>query len=678
MDHDHGTSSTTSKTTLDPQNSMDVVSETEEDLHPAATNGQVSAAVTNTEEDDPNGGTWDIAMSLRARKKVRRQERTAENAAGATDPAGLEGKVTGDSGTSGGAGGRGTASDQKSADVERRSRPRQRAPPLPRNDIKIILKPKPGLAVRDLKTYEVARAIMEAAGGSAAGFKCDDMIIHLRPGSNIVIVSTALEEHGKRIEKIKHLNLNGKSHPMSTYVTTPEYLLKGVIHGINTDVTDDEIIDNICVRTQGVEVLQARRLGESKTVLLMFDGDVLPRYVYLFGGETPCVPYQPTRQYCRTCQETGHRTDVCPKAVTSQCAQCGMGDPPQDHVCKTTCAFCGGEHATGAPECQKKLKQIQSRDRPKPQQQQHRSRPNQRGNIKERWLSSERERSVTPGRSKSRSRPESKGRSSSPEARQPPPPQQKQKKLKQANKEIEVFLLLGAATEFSRTEQCCISADRSDDCTPMLLLDGHNNFTWPLGSSTLDTAISKLGAPYKPLFGDLPPGHSTDTAMEHSPVLLFQPWRPPPLSPPGHRGAAPDPEAGPVPGAARDPEAAPDPGGGPAAASPESEGGTPGTGRGRPTLPKRVAHARSEIKDMFTEIQKTVSSILTDIAGLTARVIRIEEVVGLKPPPKGHPDPHSNPNIFMDELTQLTKPDRPRPNHRHNTDTNRKEFIVWR
>lgn len=417
---------------------MDVVSETEEDLHPAATNGQVSAAVTNTEEDDPNGGTWDIAMSLRARKKVRRQERTAENAAGATDPAGLEGKVTGDSGTSGGAGGRGTASDQKSADVERRSRPRQRAPPLPRNDIKIILKPKPGLAVRDLKTYEVARAIMEAAGGSAAGFKCDDMIIRLRPGSNIVIVSTALEEHGKRIEKIKHLNLNGKSHPMSTYVTTPEYLLKGVIHGINTDVTDDEIIDNICVRTQGVEVLQARRLGGSKTVLLMFDGDVLPRYVYLFGGETPCVPYQPTRQYCRTCQETGHRTDVCPKAVTSQCAQCGMGDPPQDHVCKTTCAFCGGEHATGAPECQKKLKQIQSRDRPKPQQQQHRSRPNQRGNIKERWLSSERERSVTPGRSKSRSRPESKGRSSSPEARQPPPPQQKQKKLKQANKEIEV------------------------------------------------------------------------------------------------------------------------------------------------------------------------------------------------------------------------------------------------
>lgn len=160
-----------------------------------------------------------------------------------------------------------------------------------------------------------------------------------------------------------------------------------------------------------MEVLQARRLRGSKTALLMFDGDVLPRYVYnLFSGETSCIPYQPTRQYCRTCQETGHRTDVCPKTVTSQCAQWGMGDPPKDHVCKTTCAFCGREHATGAPEPHKKLKEIQSRDRPKPQHQQHQSRPNQQGNIKQCWLNLERKRTVTPGRSKSRSRPESRAR----------------------------------------------------------------------------------------------------------------------------------------------------------------------------------------------------------------------------------------------------------------------------
>ncbi|KAH7977926.1 hypothetical protein HPB49_003968 [Dermacentor silvarum] len=154
---------------------------------------------------------------------------------------------------------------------------------------------------------------MEFAGGSAARFKGDDMIIRLRSGSNIVIVSTAFEELRKRIEKLKQLKLKDKTHPMSAYATTPEYLLKGVLHGINTDVTDDEIMDNICVRTQRVEVLQARRLWGSKTVLLIFDGDVLPRFVYLFSGETPCIPYQPTRQYCSTCQETGHRTDVCPK-----------------------------------------------------------------------------------------------------------------------------------------------------------------------------------------------------------------------------------------------------------------------------------------------------------------------------------------------------------------------------
>ncbi|KAH7978150.1 hypothetical protein HPB49_004654 [Dermacentor silvarum] len=49
----------------------------------------------------------------------------------------------------------------------------------------------------------------------------------------------------------------------------------------------------------------------------------------------------------------------------------------------------------------------------------------------------------------------------------------------------------------------------------------------------------------------------------------------------------------------------------------------------------RVAHDRSEVKDMFTEIQKTVSSIPTAVAGLTDRVIRIEEVVGVTPAPQG-------------------------------------------
>ncbi|KAH7967340.1 hypothetical protein HPB49_024120 [Dermacentor silvarum] len=74
----------------------------------------------------------------------------------------------------------------------------------------------------------------------------------------------------------------------------------------------------------------------------------------------------------------------------------------------------------------------------------------------------------------------------------------------------------------------------------------------------------------------------------------------------------------------------------------------------------KVAHARSEIKVMFTEIQKTVSSTLTAVAGLTDRVIHIEEVVGLTPPPQGHLGPHSNSDILMDELPQTNKAGSPK------------------
>ncbi|KAH7948862.1 hypothetical protein HPB49_002824 [Dermacentor silvarum] len=232
---------------------------------------------------------------------------------------------------------------------------------------KIILKPKPALAVRDLNTYEVARAIMEAAGGSAAGFKCDYIIMRLRPDSNIVIVSTALEELEKWIEKLKQLNLNDKTNPMSAYVTTPEYLLKGVIH--------------------------ARHLGGSKTALLMFDGDVLPRYAYLFSRRDIMHPIPADEAVLQDLPGDGPPHGRLPK----------NSDKPMRTVGN-------GEHTTGAPEPHKKLKQIQSRDRPKPEHQQHRSRPNQQGNIKQCWLNLERKRTVTPGRSKSRSRPESRAR----------------------------------------------------------------------------------------------------------------------------------------------------------------------------------------------------------------------------------------------------------------------------
>ncbi|KAH7978436.1 hypothetical protein HPB49_005504 [Dermacentor silvarum] len=144
---------------------------------------------------------------------------------------------------------------------------------------------KQGLAIRELRTHEVSRAIVQACGGPA-NITGDDFWLRIRPGSNILIASTPEERTAERILNIKELELRGNRHSIDTHISTPDNLLKEVIHGLEPGTTEDELINNPRVRTQGVRILYARMLGKSRTAVLTFDGPIVPRYVYYYGGET--------------------------------------------------------------------------------------------------------------------------------------------------------------------------------------------------------------------------------------------------------------------------------------------------------------------------------------------------------------------------------------------------------
>ncbi|XP_065306760.1 uncharacterized protein [Dermacentor albipictus] len=284
-----------------------------------------------------------------------------------------------------------------SEDAAARSRPRRRAPPLPRTDMKIIIRPTPGLIVRKLQTHQVAKAIVQATGG-APTCKGDDFIVRLRHGSNIITVSTPHEATAATLMKIISLTFNGRSHPVKVYLSAPEGLLKGVVHGIDAGTGEEELMANLRVRTHGVRIVRARMLGQSQTALLHFEGPQVPRFVYYYGGEMPCRDYQPTRQLCSICRITGHRPDVCPNPTVRACNVCNHINPYAGHTCVPKCALCGGAHLTAATECNNKLKRIPPRWKststttPKTQRQ---LRPvtqsTKAADLRPRWFSSERE-----------------------------------------------------------------------------------------------------------------------------------------------------------------------------------------------------------------------------------------------------------------------------------------------
>lgn len=326
-----------------------------------------------------NDASWELVQSKRQKKKLQRQGQRKGTGTG-PDAQPHDRKSLGNA-----------TGCNKTGEVEQR-RPRRRLPPLPKNDIKIIFRPKKGLMVKSLTTHQVARAVIMACGQQC---KDEDILVRLRTGSNIIIVSTPHEETAHLVRRITRLKFAGKSYEVNAYVAAPEDVFRGVIHGVDPGTSPEELKAHLRVRTQGVTILQARMLGKSKTAVITFDGPILPKFVIYYGGELPCYQYRPTRQVCYVCFQQGHRSDVCPTPDIIVCGLCGDKNPTKDHVCELKCLICGEAHRTGSKECPERLKKA----RPKPSGE--RGRSGQRGRPRKRWFSSEGETSRSRSRSNS-------------------------------------------------------------------------------------------------------------------------------------------------------------------------------------------------------------------------------------------------------------------------------------
>ncbi|KAH7964135.1 hypothetical protein HPB51_027627 [Rhipicephalus microplus] len=247
-------------------------------------------------------------------------------------------------------------------------------------------------------------------------------LLRVHPGSNIIILSTPHEQVAGRLREINQLKIRGRIHPFNAYVADPEDVLRGIVHGLPPGTTQADLMANLRIRTQGVKIERARMLGSSKSAIITFTGDVLPRCVYFMGAEAICYPYKPTVQVCKICRSTGHRTDVCPTPNANVCYKCGTCDPTQEHECALNCAICGEEHATGDKSCKKKLKNVAPRksrvetprrqtectyaEKDFPSFEQHQQKPR-------RWFSSDREEATLQTRQASRSSSRSRSRSRS-------------------------------------------------------------------------------------------------------------------------------------------------------------------------------------------------------------------------------------------------------------------------
>ncbi|KAH7935818.1 hypothetical protein HPB52_013975 [Rhipicephalus sanguineus] len=189
-------------------------------------------------------------------------------------------------------------------------------PPLPREETKVVVRPRGGLCISKVGPSVVAEAIWGAAGLDPDGRNMDTMCPN--PLQNIMVVSTPSTENVKRYVNVEAITVAGQDHEVSAYVAAPHATCKGVIRGIPLS-DGPEVIDRKIVNAKNPLALGAKRIKSTGVIIVLFDGYKVPNYVS-YGGIL---------------------LKACRQAIQQE----------EDHVCEPICSLCGGKHLTASREC---------------------------------------------------------------------------------------------------------------------------------------------------------------------------------------------------------------------------------------------------------------------------------------------------------------------------------------
>ncbi|KAG0412042.1 hypothetical protein HPB47_010838 [Ixodes persulcatus] len=138
-----------------------------------------------------------------------------------------------------------------------------RMPVLPKQDIKIVMRPRGGLNIGEVSRFEISRAIVASA--NVSGEEVTQDVICPKKQQNIVVVSTHKRESADRYSAVRSLTINGMAPEVSAYETAPYGTVKGVIGGVPLTDTIQEINDYI-VQDYNPTAMQANHIGKTTTV----------------------------------------------------------------------------------------------------------------------------------------------------------------------------------------------------------------------------------------------------------------------------------------------------------------------------------------------------------------------------------------------------------------------------
>ncbi|KAH7953726.1 hypothetical protein HPB49_011739 [Dermacentor silvarum] len=116
----------------------------------------------------------------------------------------------------------------------------RRLPLLPKNDYKVIFRPRETFTFARWQTDQIANSIKRASNQPIRACT-QTMIVRIEPQQNIAIASVPDRDYAIKLIGIKSLQLGEKEYAVTAYAATPDNSGKGVIHGITPGTSGEHL-----------------------------------------------------------------------------------------------------------------------------------------------------------------------------------------------------------------------------------------------------------------------------------------------------------------------------------------------------------------------------------------------------------------------------------------------------
>ncbi|KAH8026976.1 hypothetical protein HPB51_000588 [Rhipicephalus microplus] len=182
----------------------------------------------------------------------------------------------------------------------------------------------PGTLPPKLPLYDLLSTIIAAANLSPKTNA--EVTLQAKPAQSLVSLKTHSPLTAHLLLSLTSLELNGKPITIKPYAPSPPISCLGNIHNVRGHFTTSQLLHDLESFTS--DILAARMMGSTESVLITFAGTIIPRFAYFKRVSFRWRPHKPKRPTCTRCLAIGHRAHQCPRhSVPAKCHCCASPLP---------------------------------------------------------------------------------------------------------------------------------------------------------------------------------------------------------------------------------------------------------------------------------------------------------------------------------------------------------------